>query len=222
MTSEPQDPSTTQTPPGITVSNLLQKELLKLKQSEFVLNEKNEKIINLLLWYFTGNAKFEKDGLLLKKGILLYGGIGSGKTTIFKIFNNFTKEIRKNTFQMMETRYIVREFFIDGMKTIDRYGRESFGTAVHGGGFNRENPRAYFFDDLGLEESNSNLYGNKSNVIAEIILDRYNCFQDYGMKTHASTNLSIPELITLYGNRFADRAKEMFNVLTLNCKSFRK
>ena len=172
--------------------------------------------------YFTDDNDFEKNNLSLKKGIMLCGGIGSGKSLMFKIFHNFTKEIRKNTFKMTETRYVAREFITDGMKIIDIYGRESFGTNPHGGSFNRENPITVFFDDIGLEESNANLYGNKSNVIAEIILDRYNCFQDCGMKTHTSTNLTIEELIALYGMRFADRAKEMFNIIKLNCKSFRK
>ena len=63
-------------------------------------------------------------------------------------------------------------------------------------------------------EQNARLYGNECNVLAEILLDRYDWFVTNGMRTHLTRNLNAPELETLYGDRLRSRLREMCNVLT--------
>ena len=56
-------------------------------------------------------------------------------------------------------------------------------------------------------------YGNDANIMAEILLSRYDLFIRQGMLTHATTNLSASELEAIYGNRLRSRMREMFNLI---------
>lgn len=162
---------------------------------------------------------FTKDGLFtlnndysMKKGLLISGKIGSGKTTAMRLFKNY---------KMIASRHIIREFNIDGMKILDKYGRYSFKRTTTNA-CDYEKPITMCFDDLGLEDTNSKLYGNSANVMADIFLDRYDMFQNYGMITHAITNLDVDNLKEIYGDRMVDRFKEMMNLIICPGASLRK
>jgi len=125
---------------------------------------------------------------------------------------------------MVDSRYVVRDFLLQGMKAIDTYGRKSFYTRTSN---NQEiedytKPITYCFDDLGLEEINANLYGNKMSVMIDVMLDRYSMFKSHGMITHSISNLSIENISKLYGDRALDRFREMFNHIVITGKSLRK
>lgn len=81
----------------------------------------------------------------------------------------------------------------------------------------------YCFDDLGIEQ-NMKHFGNESNVMAEILLSRYDLLRYRGIITHATTNLNANELEKLYGNRVRSRLREMFNLITFpeNAEDLRK
>ena len=72
-------------------------------------------------------------------------------------------------------------------------------------------PKAYCFDDLGTETT-SKYFGNDCNVMAEILLTRYDLFKEKGIITHLTTNLSATEIESQYGNRLRSRMREMFNL----------
>ena len=200
------------------------KNLILKKYPEFIFTDENEMIIEKLFQYFSRDEKFNNEKYSLKKGILLMGNVGSGKTTIMKIFKEFCTLKNMMKFTIVESKHIVREFSSDGLKTIDVYGRNSFYKTANNfnESFDKKRPFTYCFDDLGLEEINTQFYGNKTIVLAEIITDRYVCFTDNGMVTHGITNLDLPKLKELYGERVFDRMKEIFNFFSLNQKSYRK
>jgi len=52
--------------------------------------------------------------------------------------------------------------------------------------------------------------------MGEILLSRYDHFITNKMITHATTNLSAPELEALYGNRVRSRMREMFNLVAFD------
>lgn len=76
--------------------------------------------------------------------------------------------------------------------------------------------------DLGIEQ-NMKHFGNESNVMAEILLSRYDLLRSAGIITHTTTNLNANELEKLYGNRVRSRLREMFNLITFpeNAKDLR-
>ncbi len=68
------------------------------------------------------------------------------------------------------------------------------------------------FDDLGTEQILTH-YGKECNVMAEIILSRYENFTRHHRLTHFTTNLSADEIEDLYGSRVRSRLREMCNLI---------
>ncbi len=159
-------------------------------------------IFGILAWFLEDEPVAEKMNIDLRKGILLSGPIGCGKTTLFKLMQNFPTK-RKN-FGIISTRQIVSEFMQSGYEVLEKYSRGNFNHDIR-------TPKSYCFDDLGTETT-SKYFGNDCNVMAEILLTRYDLFKEKGIITHITTNLSATEIESQYGNRLRSRMREMFNL----------
>lgn len=72
-------------------------------------------------------------------------------------------------------------------------------------------------EDLGEEPTEKVTYGNISNPLVDVLEYRYNC----RLFTVATTNLTPPQITAKYGQRIADRAREMFEAIVFNGNSFR-
>ncbi len=59
-------------------------------------------------------------------------------------------------------------------------------------------------------------YGNECNVMAEILLRRYDLFINKKLQTHITTNLSASEIEKNYGNRVRSRIRNMFNLIAFD------
>ncbi len=184
----------------------------------FRLTDQNSVPLMSLMEYFREDKEFEErdDSYSLKKGLLIQGDVGTGKTVAIRLFQHLLRT-RKEGFKMIATRHVVREFIIQGEAIIEEYGRKSYKDKNLNG-----TPRIFCFDDLGLEETDSKVYGNKRNVMAEILFDRYEEFCRTGMKTYATTNLDATGLEAAYGMRIRDRFREIFNIIQFKGDSFRK
>jgi hypothetical protein len=97
---------------------------------------------------------------------------------------------------------------MEGFDIIRKYTHSSF--TPQGNGFK---PYTICFDDLGAESS-LKYFGNDCNVMAEILLTRYDLFVHRGMLSHITTNLSAREIEIFYGMRLRSRFREMFNVIS--------
>lgn len=176
----------------------------------FRLSEGDEDVYHLLSLYFTNDPRFEamSDEFSLKKGLFIYGNIGCGKTTAMNLF----RRNQKSSFVINPCREIAQEFSKDGQQGIDQYFKN----------IKPSNPGMFFgqeeigrcFDDLGVENVSVN-FGNKSNVMAEVILDRYDRGQRLGdcSFTHITSNLDYDLLKEQYGDRVVSRMNEMFNII---------
>jgi DNA replication protein DnaC len=169
------------------------------------------------LWlYFTDNEKCPWE---LNKGLVIAGDVGVGKSISFRVMNAIFGN--KKPFYRVPCRQIADEFSDKGSKSLRKYGSESYERATFGT-FHKAKPITWYFDDLGLEENNVKNYGNNSNVMAEILLSRYDGFIEHGMKTFATTNLDIKQIEERYGIRVRDRMREMFNWIVIKGVSKRK
>ncbi len=176
----------------------------------FNLMESDKSIITKLLAYFLKDEFIcDKHQIELKKGILLSGPIGCGKTTLMQLMKYFNNQ-NQSTFIVKSCREISFEFIKEGYDVIQRYTIQSY----HRNG-TTETPLHYCFDDLGTE-NNLKYYGNECNIMAEILLSRYDQFVSRKLITHLTTNLSATEIEHLYGNRVRSRMRELFNLVAFN------
>jgi DNA replication protein DnaC len=174
----------------------------------FRIHQEDHDIVYRLLVYFLADApKASQLGIDLTKGILLTGPIGCGKTSLMALMKLVPKPDR--AFTIKPARDVSFEFIQDGYDVIHRYSRLSYNAA---------GPRTYCFDDLGAEQA-LKYYGNECNVLAEIILSRYDHHISSDMLTHLTTNLSATEMENAYGPRVRSRMREMFNLFSFTDKS---
>ena len=156
----------------------------------------------MLAWFLQDELVAKEMDIDLSKGIMLSGPIGCGKTTLFKLMQKFTS--KRKSFPIVSTRQIVSEFMQSGYEVLEKYSRGSLYNDYR-------TPKNYCFDHLG-SESASKYYGNDCNVMAEILLTRYDLYKEKEIITHITTNLTAGEIETIYGNRLRSRMREMFNL----------
>lgn len=174
-------------------------------KSLFVLDDFNRDIFIGLCQYFSGDPNGPYD---LNKGICLQGHVGAGKSKLMELF----KFNQKQSFIVRSARKVAYEFQEDGSAAILKYSEPiptlSFKTDAFG--------QPHFgvcFDDIGTETEQQH-YGNKSNVIMDIILNRYDHHALKGM-THVTTNLTPSQIEEMYDKRVRSRFREMFNQIPM-------
>jgi DNA replication protein DnaC len=187
------------------VINWLEQKGIELYGNHFKILETDYPIVYKLIAYFLKDEPtcFQY-GISLNKGILLTGPIGCGKTSLINLMRFIPEQERK--FVLKPTREITFEFIKEGYEVIQRY---TSGNKLQNGIKN------YCFDDLGIE-NNLKYFGNECNVMAEILLSRYDLFINKKIITHVTTNLSATEIEAAYGNRVRSRLRQMLNLIAFN------
>ena len=170
-----------------------------------IVEEDHPVIFKLLVYFMRDEETAKRLGIDHSKGLLLTGPIGCGKTSLMNLMRYITAAYTHHI--MISCRKVSFEFNENGFSVIQKYSDQSFTTR------NQEwQPKIYCFDDLGAE-SNIKYYGNDTNVMAEILLSRYDLFVSHGMLTHVTTNLNSTEIENIYGNRVRSRMRSMINLI---------
>lgn len=187
------------------VINWLQAKGINLYGNHFKIVETDYPIVYKLIAYFLKDQPTcNQLNIDLEKGILLTGPIGCGKTTLMNLMKHLAPA--DNKFSVKPCRDISFEFIQYGYQIIHKY---SNGKLYH------SEPRTYCFDDLGTE-NNLKYYGNECNVMAEILLSRYDLYISKKLQTHITTNLSANEIEKQYGNRVRSRLRELCNLIAFD------
>jgi hypothetical protein len=176
----------------------------------FSVDNDNRAQVKLVCQYFAG---VETPEINPSKGLALLGNVGVGKTYLMAFF--FQNQLQSYTMancRKIEGQWVEEAAAKDkpAQGVISRYSAPIQGAT-------NSNPFAHVhlgvcFDDLGTETSPSKAYGEEKNVLAEILMNRYESGMPYNM-THVTTNLSAHDIGIKYGNRIRDRFREMFNVI---------
>ena len=142
----------------------------------------------------------------VKKGLLVIGGLGVGKSAMMKIMQRIFKDT-DSRFRWVNS-YDLKD--LSELYTVSKMD--------------------LYIDDIGIAVDVKR-YGNTVNIITEILMERYDLFINSGFKTHISSNLltaiasdnnSVPTLKSVYGARILDRIKEMTDVIKFKGDSQRK
>ena len=180
----------------------------------FRVDENNNKTIQNIVRYTIRDEKFLRlrNGNSFEKGLLIRGKVGSGKTILLRGYGSFllnfgTADYWKSLRIQLEEipAYAIAEAY--AIK-----GPEILSTRIewNGNKISLTDRNHLFVDDIGLEPI-MKYYGSDANIIAEVMLRRY----DSKGKTHATTNLDADSLKKLYGERVYSRMRTMFNDVIL-------
>lgn len=131
-----------------------------------------------------------------KPSLLLYGGYGTGKTTL-----------------MLSAGYALKGFGMDYTYRTARF----FDNPANDFSLCRK-PHLLMIDEFGREQEHVNDYGNRTRPIVDTLLYRY----DKGYPTILATNLLIEEMGSRYGEYFLDRIEGGYEKLYYDGKSYRK
>jgi hypothetical protein len=112
-------------------------------------------------------------------------------------------------YKIKTCREISFDFAKNGFEAINKYTqKQNYQSRLPG----------YCFDDLGAEQQIKH-FGNDCNVMAEVLISRYEQFIENNSITHLTSNLSASEIERLYGNRLRSRMRQMFNLITFDHQS---
>ena len=167
---------------------------------KFRIHDEDREILLMLCSYFIKDRDTCKSyGIDIDKGILLSGPVGCGKTSMMKLLRHIVPLQRP--YEIIPCRNVTFSFNHLGFKTVEAYGNTKF----------------YCFDDLGVEPA-GRFYGKDLNVMGEVLLSRYELYQQtkHKIKTHVTTNLIAEELEERYGNRVRSRMRELFNLIAFD------
>lgn len=169
----------------------------------FIINDSNRSAIsNIFNWCLRNNH----GELNPRKGLWLYGNIGTGKSTIMKSVLSFIEKywLRDSGEKLKPTWENVPSF-------CGKYAENGFAV------FNSI-PTA--LDELGTECVPTNHIGNKLNVIAHVICSMSE--ENICIPKIVTTNLSFSDVEKYYGARTVDRIGELFNLVAMHGDSWRK
>lgn len=173
----------------------------------FVIDKNNKNYFNILCHYFSEDLKFEEEiGGELRKGIMVFGDVGTGKSSSFDIIQNISKK-HKLTALWFPKR--------SANDVVTKYNESLLKDVV----IRDCSKGKMYFDDLGSEKEASNF--GKEDIFVRILELRYDEFKEKGTKTFLTTNFTIEDIKNRYGIRIYDRFREMFNFLELSGESRR-
>ena len=172
---------------------------VEMRRIHFISDDSTKQNVSKAAKWLTGNYKV---------GLMLYGGVGNGKTTLGRAIGNLIG-ILYNSSVSSERKGVYRISALDLAKNVAD-------DPTH---FNKlKNIDMLFVDDIGIEPASVKSWGNEYSPVTELIYARY----DRQLFTLATSNLNDTELNDRYGLRISDRFNEMFEKVYFPGKSYRK
>lgn len=184
----------------------------------YQVNDEVKDAMRRVFYYAIQNEEeCRKLGIDMSKGMIIAGNTGSGKTLLFRAWEECRKvpEIARyfKAFIFHTSRDVAFAYEKEGAKAIGKWTEE----AVRWNGMQMI-PVHCLFDDLGCEDIVMH-YGNRKEVMEGVICERYDKWIKHGVTSHFTTNLDKNQLKEKYGERALSRLIEMCNWVYLGAKA---
>ena len=140
------------------------------------------------IWKHGETEKQAINAIFNSNGAMFLGEKGTGKTLSMQLASKIWGYLRGN-YAFISTDKLSLKFANEGAESLLMLEKIPL-----------------FLDDLGTEMPTYNSYGNKVDVISTLLFMRY----ESKAPTFCTTNLTIEQLKERYGERLADRFKQMF------------
>ena len=150
-----------------------------------------------------------------RKGLLLLGSLGNGKTTMLRTMKAFFDGTGNWVGPICEATEIWKA---ERLSYLDELNDES---VVRSKNFLYRcyNERILIIDDLGVENEECKVFGEQRHPLEHLLLHRYSV----DLTTIVSTNLKSMDVIeNRYGSRLADRLYETFDRIVFEGESYRR
>lgn len=144
-----------------------------------------------------------------KPGLLLYGSVGNGKTTMARAICTLIG-ILYSSARFVNERTVVTSVSALNLAKIAKDEADKYDSL--------KNADLLFVDDVGCEPAVVKVWGNEVSPVTELIYHRY----DLQKFTIMTSNLGDKDFDDRYGGRVADRLIEMFDRIYYDSKSYRK
>src|SRR6186713_313095 len=146
----------------------------QLFEGKFKVDKQNEKLFLLLCLYFSNSDDFISLALSmgienpkLDKGVMLAGNFGSGKTWMMQLFS----KNQRQCFRVHSAKVIANQFEQEGEGPFDQY-LVPFRNPINDNANFLQRQSGLCIDDMGTEDVKIH-YGNRKNVIGDLIEQRY-------------------------------------------------
>ncbi len=185
--------------------------------------ETNKKLRMIARWLTSGKNR---------PSLLLYGGVGNGKTTMVEAMAS-TIDCIRDTAKEMEKKfggYSLTPEEKQEIATLRRFSAlpspkivtaQKLATMAKGDeeNYNRLSEAKFLIiDDLGCEPVSVKNYGTEITPVTDIIYRRYETMAT----TVITTNLDKKDIRSLYGLRVSDRIEEAYDSIAFTTDSYRK
>lgn len=194
-------------------ARIFKRELDKLCPSGiFTIDPKNRATVNsVFAWVWKYDA-WNQCGYDYKKGLFVYGPIGTGKSTLLKGLQKYMNTVKDRYgnkdyrigFFWKSASELANSYAGDGQEKLLQWCDEC----------------NLLIDELGREPRPAKHYGTELNVIQFLLQMRYDR-RKYNI-THLTSNIDPEDVLPLYGDYISDRFKEMFNIIPYGGESKRK
>lgn len=164
----------------------------------FVIDAENKQQLEDLCDYFTQ----QEGNLNLQKGICIIGQPGTGKTLLLETFGRLIRNL-PTAFKITDCPKASTEFSEHGAAQLHQWNGN------------------WLFDDLG-QESKASYFGDKRELMHDVVFEKYNQWRRNGTITHFTSNHGKKYMTDRYGEHFYSRLSQMCNIVLLGEKSTSK
>lgn len=170
---------------------------------EFIIEPDKRDIVNSVFAWVWKYDPWNKVGLDYRRGLFLYGPVGTGKSTLMKGLQKYMVTLKN--------RYTIKDF------RIGFFWKSASELANSYAGDGQDKLLQWcddcnlLIDELGREPRPAKHYGTELNVIQFLLQLRYDRRREN--VTHLTSNINPSDVMPLYGDYISDRFREMFNLI---------